>query len=121
MELHTNSRVCSLGDVLNSQYVVDMDFRDQDLGVVGFTARFGTETLTELSVYTAPVMAKTSLIPFELQEEEGASFALVAAPYSQAIRRQRELKEDSAAVKECFRGAKNRYRSSMRLTTSDIE
>ena len=120
LELHTNSRVCSLGDVLDSQYVVDMDFRDQDLGVVGFAARFGTETLTGLSVYTAPVMAKTSVIPFELQEVEGASLALVAAPYSQAIRRQREHKEDSVAVKECFRGAKNRYRSSMHLTASDI-
>lgn len=121
LELHTNIRICTLGDVLDSQYVVDMDFKNQDLGVVGFSARFGTETLTELSVYTAPVMRKTSLVPLELQEEEGASLALVAAPYSQAIRQQRELKEDLISVKECFLGAKIKHRSSMRLTTAYIE
>lgn len=118
LELHTTSRVSSSGDVMDCQYVMDLDFRDQDLGVVGFAARFAVDTLAELSVYTAPVMARTSLVPFELQQVEGISLALVAVPCSRSIRHQRELREDQASVKECFQSAKNRQRSSMNLANS---
>lgn len=120
LQLHTTIRVCSLGDVFDSQYVVDQDFTCQDLGVVGFAARFAADSLAELSIYTAPVMARTSLVPFELQQEEGASLALVAVPYSRALQQQRELREDFISVKECFQGAKNKQRSSMRLEKNPV-
>lgn len=115
MQITTSGRTCGLGDVLDCSYVADLDVSDLDLGIVGFSSQFSKTSLSELSVYTAPVLSRSSLLPFTAQNIDGISFAKVPVTYSTAIQRQKQLNDEFCVIKESFLIVKKEKRGSVQF------
>ena len=105
-DLRTSLHAHSLGDIFNSPFVADLDFTEMDVAIIGFTAVFTSECLTELSVYTAPVMAKTTVVPLVKAFRECQSPALIPEEYYRFKLLESQLVHDRAVITDCFRSSR---------------